>query len=464
LLKSAVKVPRRQAISSVIEHANRRDQLAELFTPGAGVIEPSRWLGPDLLRSLAILLVLFGHVTFRMPETTLAYPVIFGIRKMGLVGVDMFYVLSGFLIGGLLLTEHRARGSINIGRFLLRRAWRILPLYWLAILWGWRWYHLIPVSVEDGSHVAPVALWQMWPFFAFVQNYYDVAGHNFGAGAVMQTWTVASLIHFYVFIALLLGALSMAGKSAMRALPWIVAIIFAVCLGFRIHNTPANIDPNHFEAWRNYFPTHLRLDEPMFGVLLAYWVVNCRPQLERFMKNGWPLVFIAAMATFLPAALRQQEGPAFLCIWGFTLAAVGCGGLVLGVWWLENRRRERAAAPFAGRQILKTFSYIGIWSYSIYLWHQPLCQYLGLKVRSVIGDHIVHWSSPFFYLTVVAVYMAMSIGLGMVMYYALEKPLQNLRRKMTLKPAMQSTASTGVANSPGYAPAPTHTPAMSMTR
>lgn len=399
------------------------------------MIESRRWLGLDLLRTAAILLVLFGHVTFRMPETTLAYPVVFGLRKMGLIGVDIFYVLSGFLIGGLLLREHRATGSINIGRFLLRRAWRILPLYWLAILWGWRWYHVCPISVEDGHHVMPVALWQMWPFFAFVQNYYDVAGHNFGAGAVMQTWTVASLVHFYVFIALLLGVLSIAGKSAMRALPWIVAVTFGVCLASRIHSAP--IDTAHYDAWRSYFPTHLRLDEPMFGVLLAYWVINCRPQLDRFMRTAWPILVLAGLATMLPIALRTQEEPRFVFMWGYTLAAVGSGGLLLAAWWLENRRRVMAAPPLFGRPILKAFSYIGIWSYSIYLWHQPLCQYLGLKVRSVIGDHIVHWASPFFYPTVVAVYMAMSIGIGVIMYYSLERPLQRLRRKMTLKPAPQ---------------------------
>jgi peptidoglycan/LPS O-acetylase OafA/YrhL len=448
-------------ISNAISYAHltRQEPLAELFTPGAGVDEPRRWLGLDLIRTAAMLLVLFGHVTFRMPQTTRPYHLLFDIRNMGLIGVDLFYVLSGFFIGGLLLTEFQRKGSINIGRFLIRRAWRLLPLYYLAVLWGWRWYHLHPFSVEDGHPVTPVAFWQMWPFLTFVQNYYNVADHNFGAGAVMQTWTVASLIHFYVIIALLLGVLSMAGKNALRALPWIVLLTFGACFALRLHSAP--IDTKGYDAWKSYFPTHLRLDEPMFGVLLAYWVVNCRPQLERFMRVAWPMIVIAAIAMMLPIALRKKEEPRFVFVWGYTVAAVGGGALMLTAWYLENRRININARPIPGRPILKAISYIGIWSYSIYLWHQPLCQYLGLRVRNVIGTHIVKWASPFHYLAVVAVYLAMSIGLGAVMYYVLEKPLQSLRRKFTLKTPAPIAPTNQSRQSNSY---PSTSPAISMTR
>src|SRR5216683_166766 len=84
----------------------------------------------DVLRATAILLVLGAHtIAFRLPEEAFGYSFFRVWRHMGWVGVDLFFVLSGFVIGGLLFAEYRKHGGIHFGRFLIRRAFKIWPGY-----------------------------------------------------------------------------------------------------------------------------------------------------------------------------------------------------------------------------------------------------------------------------------------------------------------------------------------------
>ena len=395
-----------------------------------------RLLSLDLLRAVAILLVLYGHITFRIDDNAIGYRFWFILRQMGLIGVDLFYVLSGFLIGSLLLSEHQSTGGIAVGRFYLRRALRIWPSYFLAVLFGWQWYHLVQKfhllpagSLEMTS--SPARLRDMWPFFAHLQNYVEPI---FGAGAVMQSWTVVSLVHFYLlFPIILLVALKLGdgkGGKPIKSLPWIVLGIAVICFGFRYANAPATAED--YNAWRNYFPTHLRLDEPMFGVLAAYCVVYFRDGVEKVMRY-WLVILIASVATLLPTAVRKEEGPPFLVIWGYTLAAVGCTGFVMLAWWVGQRKTAAMDRPVSFP--VRLLAHLGIWSYSIYLWHQPLAQWMAMKARV----RIKLWDSPFHFPIMVFVYLIFSIGIGAVMYYLIEKPALNFRARISPRPLQVGT-------------------------
>src|SRR5438105_2263406 len=99
------------AASLTVDHRSERDNGllrddALLFPPGTR--ERGRLLGLDVLRAVALLLVLYAHINFRMdPQQTFAYRFFFIVRQMGLIGVDIFLVLSGFLIGGEFFAEHK---------------------------------------------------------------------------------------------------------------------------------------------------------------------------------------------------------------------------------------------------------------------------------------------------------------------------------------------------------------------
>src|SRR5258708_5315596 len=136
------------------------------------------WL--DVLRGVAILLVACGHMAaaFAIPRDvpTLGRGFWVMLIQLAVAGVDIFLVLSGFLVGGMLLAELRDTGTIDLKRFYFRRALRLWPAYFLAVLFAWQWYRIFPYINEH--RVAPPSLVDMWPFFLQVQNYYDIHSHQ----------------------------------------------------------------------------------------------------------------------------------------------------------------------------------------------------------------------------------------------------------------------------------------------
>jgi peptidoglycan/LPS O-acetylase OafA/YrhL len=411
------------------------------------------WL--DVLRAIAILLVASGHMAaaFAIPRdiATFARPLFAALIQLAVAGVDIFLVLSGFLIGGMLISELRDTGTIDLLRFYTRRALRLWPPYFLAVLFAWQWYRINPYINEH--RVAPPSLADMWPFFLQVQNYYDIhVHHKLNIGAVMQTWTLVLLIHFYLLAPLLILALRKLSGPRLPALPYVVGAMFIACFVMRYRAAPAT--QNDYDAWKHYFPTHLRLDEPLAGMLAAWWAIHFRDRLTKLIQSTWPILLLVGVATFLPVALRLEEGPPFLVIWGYTLAGVGCVPLILVAWHFSSSNASRApAAP------VRWFSRIGLWSYSIYLWHQPTAQLLAYKVRARIFSamtrlHSDPWHSRFQYLMSALIYFTIAISIGVVMYYLTERPTLLLRdrllarRRSPATPPQPALAPTSAAQPP----------------
>lgn len=132
----------------------------------------------DVLRGLAILLVIGRHMEVKRPEGVLGV-LADAWYKVGWIGVDLFFVLSGFLIGGLLLTELEKHGSIDILRFLIRRGLKIYPLYFVFMV-----YLIFMPAVKTAISGADIfetlrIRWDLlWPNFLFLQNY--VGGNPIG--------------------------------------------------------------------------------------------------------------------------------------------------------------------------------------------------------------------------------------------------------------------------------------------
>jgi peptidoglycan/LPS O-acetylase OafA/YrhL len=114
---------------------------------------------------------------------------------------------------------------------------------------------------------------------------------------------------------------------------------------------------------------------------------------------------------------------------------VGCVGLTLVGWWISQPRPDgtprRAPAPAP----VRWFACIGLWSYSIYLWHQPSAQILALKVRARVfarmdRAHLDPWHSPWQYFISAAIYLTIAVGIGAVAYYLIERPALKLRDRV----------------------------------
>ena len=192
----------------------------------------------DVLRAIAIALVILRHAgqgkhnlglaSFLQgiyQSKTCAAQVLRSVLECGWVGVDLFFVLSGFLVSGLIFQEFRDRREIRPGRFLIRRAFKIYPPF----------YFLLAVTVL-GMALAPtrgVSWSSVLCEAGFVQNY----GRNLWG----HTWSLAVEEHFYLLLAFLMFVLARGGgDDPFRALPRIVVAVAAVCLGLRIATSSAD--------------------------------------------------------------------------------------------------------------------------------------------------------------------------------------------------------------------------------
>ena len=199
----------------------------------------------DVLRGVAILLVLGCHVPY------------FSVwHKIGWAGVDLFFVLSGFLISGLLFREFIETGAIDFQRFIVRRGFKIWPaLYVYLVLMRL----LVAGQTEVQSGFFQSAL--------FVRNYFPMARH---AGFLFDhTWSLSVEEHFYLALPLILLALiRFRGKRGLRFIPVLFVVIAVICLGLRVALHPAES-----------YATHFRIDQLFAGVTLGY--------LYQFHREGF---------------------------------------------------------------------------------------------------------------------------------------------------------------------------------
>jgi peptidoglycan/LPS O-acetylase OafA/YrhL len=167
----------------------------------------------DVLRGVAILLVVLHH---------LGVPV---FRTGGWIGVDLFFVLSGFLISGLLFREWKETGTINIGRFYARRGFKIYPAFWALMA--------VTLAVNywtPGIPSFPVTGRSIMAELSFTQNYWRAIWG--------QTWSLAVEEHFYLLLPLLLWLLQRRDpKNPFRLLPTAFAVTALLELGLRVATT-----------------------------------------------------------------------------------------------------------------------------------------------------------------------------------------------------------------------------------
>jgi peptidoglycan/LPS O-acetylase OafA/YrhL len=135
---------------------------------GAATSTPSRVLQLDVLRGAAILLVLGAHAPSVAPGWSgKLRPLDAFIHRFGWTGVDLFFVLSGFLIGGLLFAELKKYGRLDVRRFLIRRALRIWPPYYILLI-----VVLIRMTIQPGSTLE-YAWSKTWVAFVHIQNFVE---------------------------------------------------------------------------------------------------------------------------------------------------------------------------------------------------------------------------------------------------------------------------------------------------
>jgi peptidoglycan/LPS O-acetylase OafA/YrhL len=347
--------------------------------------------GLDGLRGAAVLLVLGAHA--------LPAPL-----PGGFIGVDLFFVLSGFLITSLLLREWRLRCGINLGRFYFRRALRLLPALFAMLL----------VCMIYAYYTAPPA----WlPFYlldlrAVVFYFYNWHVYFNGARPLMPTivhlWSLSVEEQFYLVWPVLLLLLLKLGLRRRPLLGLIAGGIVAVA----IHRALAW--PEGGNLWRS-FRTDLRADALLWGVLIAAaFEGRTRPlasALRFALRAALPLA-VAVLAWF--ARYGELNG-ANVSLFGFCLID-GSAAILIAVTVSCAPRYWRLAVEYAPMR------WVGRISYGLYLWHYAiLAIFVYYPVARIAGG-------PEWLRSEVAI--AASVGVATLSHYYLERPILGWRDRI----------------------------------
>jgi peptidoglycan/LPS O-acetylase OafA/YrhL len=354
----------------------------------------------DILRCVAVLLVIIHHREI-IPFFT----------KAGWVGVDLFFVLSGFLISGLLFGEYKKRQSIDVPRFFIRRGLKIYPSFYVFLVLT------LLASIHRQDYVGTRTQYLHEIFF--LQNYtHPVWGH---------TWSLAVEEHFYIFLALFLFILVRAtyqSADPFRIIPSASIVIALACMAFRA-GLVCSAKPKFLLA---YFATHARMDALFFGVLLGYLSHFHPARLENLLRPTRNRIAIALISPiFLSMAYFLPRETKMFSIFGFTMVYLGCGGILLLSLYVRNVLPDVIRRPMG--RIGSAFAFVGMYSYSIYLWHLPVNLWTWGRVVPIV--HITLTPNQGF-----VFYLVTSLIVGVMISRLIEYPVLRLRDR--LFPAAQT--------------------------
>lgn len=197
-----------------------------------------RYSSLDFLRGIAALLVMTGHIL----------PGYFSTH-VGWSGVDLFFVLSGFFVSGILFNEYKSSGTIKPLRFLVRRGLKIWPLFYTALF-----MQLIYLFLKGWTPGTKNILAELF----FMQDYFQ--------GFLIVTWSLGIEEQFYLILALLTPFIF--PRFGVNYVVPVCILVMVFCLVVRIINFRLNpgYDPYH-----HFLPLHLRADSLCSGILIAWY-------------------------------------------------------------------------------------------------------------------------------------------------------------------------------------------------
>ncbi|HXB40349.1 MAG TPA: acyltransferase [Bacteroidia bacterium] len=332
-------------------------------------VKINRKNGLDLLRGIAVLLVICRH-----------WNICGFLTNSGWLGVDLFFVLSGFLISGLLFTEHEKSGKIDFFRFFIRRGFKIYPLFFLLIALTFVVYFFYRQPVNYRPFVAELL---------FIQNYFG--------GLYVHTWSLAVEEHFYFILMICFALFFTTRKNIIPVCIFFVALPLIIRIWNCLHGN-----------YQNHFFTHTRIDSLFTGVLLCYGWKYHKEKLLAFRNGagyllpGICIIFLAGFGLMQPQSYLTQ-GP------GFTVIAFCCAGILLWVLGSENKTTS----------LTKPFAMTGFYSYAIYLVHIPALEILDLFGISETGGML---NAGYF-----CIYVFVCIAAGIFFSELVEQPLLKMR-------------------------------------
>ncbi len=363
----------------------------------------SRNPGLDTLRACAIVLVFMYHYGIFVSRE----PGFGGLGAVGWTGVDLFFVLSGYLIANQLFAGMARGECVCAPNFYARRALRTLPVFWLVLAA----YALFPQALGG----RPPPPW--WRFLTFTQNIGLPSGTAFS-----HAWSLCVEEQFYLALPLvLLAGARLARGRLTRAHGW-AAIGALAALGIATRAVlwrrfGGDGQEQSYMSWI-YYATPCRFDEFLPGVAVAMLRNFHRPAWTRLLAHGNAILAAGAAAVAVMLALADRvyyiDGAGygfFMTTFGYSLLAWSFALLVLAALspsaWLLQRRIPGAAS-------------LALWSYSIYLSHKPLAHVVAALLAPLDPSPGAR----------LAVIVPACIACGALLFKAVETPFLALRDRL----------------------------------
>lgn len=352
--------------------------------------------GLDTLRALAIMLVFMNHYMIFVSFS----PTFGWMSEIGWAGVDLFFALSGYLIGSQILSALRKQRDgperFSLPRFYARRFLRTLPNFYfvLALYALWPYWR--------GAGVLP----PLWKFLTFTQNIQLVPGSAFS-----HAWSLCVEEQFYVLLPAVALLLAACRKSLMWA--W-VAVIGALAGGMAVRAylwTPEAGEGGFLYYTHIYYASWCRFDELIFGVALAL-VKNYHPgawQVITSRGNSVLLAGIGMLALTWSMLLKDH--------YGYTMTVIGYP--MLGISFTLLLIAALSPGSLLQRWRVPGAASIALWSYAIYLTHKQLCVLMRVPLRTY-GWGPDSWQA-------IATMAAASVLVGWLLYLLVETPFMKLR-------------------------------------
>jgi peptidoglycan/LPS O-acetylase OafA/YrhL len=362
----------------------------------------------DGIRAIGVLCVMFFH----LPVIITAWPA--GPLPGGFLGVDLFFVLSGFLITSLLCEEYFKTGTLSFRNFYERRTFRLVPALYVVLgvqlIYAAIYHHSLGYSlVFDLSRVGAVALY----FFNWVGVYNGSHPIPIGLGVM---WSLAVEAQFYLIWPLILYRLLKSNdKRVVLAGIAAVALVGIVIRAVIYHHIGVGV------GWAYvYLQTEGRFDDLMVGAAAAFLLqVGWRPT-----KAINPLG-VVALAGFTALAFTVHLDTEWLYYGGYTLVSVLSILIILSV--LEPGGTLYTVLSW------RPFVWTGERSYALYLWH-----------TFVFAAVLRHWPDQHKYFLLPVAFGA-SFVVAALSYRFVERPFQQLRKRRRVVADHEGPATTSFA-------------------
>jgi peptidoglycan/LPS O-acetylase OafA/YrhL len=328
-----------------------------------------------------------------------------GVLKGGYLGVDLFFVLSGYLITSLLLAETARSGTIGLGGFWARRARRLLPALFLMLVAVCAYAVFIAKPTElnqiRGDFLATLGYVANWHL---VLAHYDYWRLFTSPSPLNHTWSLAIEEQFYVvwpLVALGVGFIVRRGRTAIA---WARAMFFtSLILSIASAALALEIWHSSKGTVRIYYGTDTRAAAILFGTALASWIAWRGAASTKRGRLSLEVLGFIATAILVWAYFRLEQGG--LYSGGLLVCSLAATAVIAAITHPDSGLLARGLSA-------RPFVEAGIISYGLYLWHWPIYVWLNADRVGVSG-----WP-------LLTVRLAVTLGVALLSYRFVEKPIR----------------------------------------